>query len=667
MTTLLDAPAPPSLAWLPRGYRPVGPVNHGRDAQMVRAVHSPDGITVVAKLFRVAAAAEHQASLLAGLRGTVAPAVRASKNGVLILEYVEGETLEQRWRCADGKLPVAALSPTLAAIAAAVDDLHRQGILHRDLKPGNILLRADGGVTLLDFEAAIPLDERRGRQAASLLTPGYGAPEEYLQDGEEGPWTDVYALAAIAYRGLTGSPPRPAPSRPAEGADIDAADIPPPLRQVLKDALALNPSTRIRTAANFRRALLSASDERGASTTEGIDWASDEGPRTVPVAREPGAGSPPPYKPRHSSGSRSRRRGPGRLLVLLLLLAAALTGAGWLARPWYERHMKHEWLIDAGGGGDTHTIGDALARSGDGAVLRIRPGLYRESLRIRTPIALVAADPETPPVVSPDSGPCIAISGNGVLVHGLGLRAPGPVEGVEPQPCVIVRGGSPQLEGNQITGDGAPAVLLSDGTAAVLHGNIIRSSAAGIVVTAGARPSIDENGLSDIAGPALLVRGGALPKVENNVFETSGAVVFGEGAAGSFQNNTLRDGRVTAVEIGGAADPEVSGNTIERPAQSGIYIYGDGRGRVHDNRIASSKLSGIVVDGGSPRLTDNQVTESGEHGILIINASGGEIAGNVVRDSKRNGIAIAANARIELGNNTLQGNAAPQLVDLRRR
>ena len=179
--------------------------------------------------------------------------------------------------------------------------------------------------------------------------------------------------------------------------------------------------------------------------------------------------------------------------------------------------------------------------------------------------------------------------------------------------------------------------------------------------------SIDGNTLADIAGPALLVRAGASPSVTNNVFEKSGAVVFGEGAGGTFRNNTLRDGRVTAIEIGSAADPEVSDNTVERPAQSGIYVYGGGRGRIHDNRILSSGLSGIVVDGGAPRLTDNQILESGEHGILVIDASGGQVAGNVVRNSKRNGIAIGAAARIELGSNTLQGNAAPQLVDLRRR
>jgi parallel beta-helix repeat protein len=665
MTTLLDAAPPPSVAWLPDGYRAVGPVRHGRTALTVLAVHVADGATVVAKLFRDPGAAERQASLLSRLRGTVGPRVRARDNGVLLLEYAEGETLEQRWRSAGRKPPAAALVPTLAAVAAAVEELHALGVLHRDLKPGNVLLRLDGGVMLLDFDAAICLNDRRDRQAASLLTPGYAAPEQYRQDSPEGHWTDVYALGAIAHRGLSGAPPPPAPSRPGGAVDIDAADIPPALRDVLRQALALDPDKRTRSAVDFRRALLSAGGDHKAM--EDTSWASDEGPPTVHFAREPGADSPPPYDPGHAPGSRPRRRGAGRMLALLLALAAVIAVAGWLAWPWYERHIKHEWLIDADGAGDTDTIADALARSGDGAMLRIRPGVYRESLRLERPVALVATDPENPPVISPDSGPCIIVRGAGVLVHGLDLRAPPPAEGVEPQPCVVIGGGSPQLEGNRIGGEGASAVLLSDGSDAVLHGNIIRSSAAGIIVTGGARGSIGENMLSDVAGPALLVRGGAQPDVVDNTFETSGAVVFGEGAGGAFKENTLRNGKATAIEIGGAADPEISANNISQPAQSGIYIYGDGRGRFHENRITSSKLSGIVVDGGAPRLTGNEITQSGEHGILIIGASGGEIAGNVVRNSKRNGIAIGADARIELGSNTLEGNAAPQLVDLRRR
>lgn len=667
MTPPLDDSAPPAVAWLPAGYLPLGPVRHGPSAATVRAVHAAEGRTVIAKRFQDPAAAEHQASLITRLPATVAPRVHAREAGVLILEYMEGRTLEQSWGRAGSRLSVAPLLRTLSAIAEAVETMHLQGVIHRDLKPSNILLRADGGVTLLDFESALCLDERQECPPVSLLTPGYAAPEQYRQDGPEGPWTDVYALSAIAFRGLTGSPPLPPPSRPDEGNDIDATDIPPPLRRILKTTLALDPSRRTRSAADYRRALLSAAGTDTSDTTAGIDWATDEGPPTLPIVREPGAGSPPPDDPGPSPGSRSGRKGPGRLLVLLLLLAATLAAAGWLARPWYERHLKQDWLIDGAGAGDARSIGDALARAGDGAVLRVRPGLYRESLQLHRPVALVAADPETPPVVSPDTGPCIAVSGDGVLVQGMDLRAPAPAEGIEPKPCVVIGGGEPRVERNHIAGDGAPAVLLGDGTAAVLQGNIIRSSAAGIVVAGGARASIGENTLTDIAGPALLVRAGASPSISSNVFEKSGAVVFGEGSTGTFRNNTLRDGQLTAIEIGSAADPEVSGNTVERPAQSGIYVYGGGRGWVHDNRILSSALSGIVVDGGAPRLTDNQILESGEHGILVIDASGGQVAGNVVRNSKRNGIAIGAAARIELGSNTLQGNAVPQLVDLRRR
>lgn len=346
-------------------------------------------------------------------------------------------------------------------------------------------------------------------------------------------------------------------------------------------------------------------------------------------------------------------------------MTAAVTT--WLGRPWYERNIKREWVVDAAGGGDTARITDAIARAGDGAAVRIRPGTYGEALSLERPLTLTAADPDNPPVISPVEGPCLAIRGEGAVVTGLSFRAGAVAEGTEAEPCVVVGAGTPWLEGNRIEGSGSPAVLLRDGTTAVLRGNIIASSAAGVVITAGARPVLERNTLAEIAGPALLVRGGAAPLIESNVFEASGAAVFGEGAAGSFRNNTLRHSRATAVEIGGSADPEVVGNVIVQPGESGVYVYGEGRGRVQENRIEASKLSGVVIDGGAPRLIGNQVTESGEHGILVIAAAGGTIDGNTVRNSRRNGIVLGAGTRIELSGNTLQGNAAPQVVDLRER
>ncbi len=646
--------------------RPLGAVTFSAHGSRLRAVDTTDGAIVLVKHPRDPGAAMREASLLARLDGLAVPRLRDLRNGFLVLEHLDGETLEQRLRLAGGRLREDVLWPLLAAAVAAVQRLHEAGVIHRDLKPANILLQPGDRVALLDFGAAAVIGEHTAGATATLLTPGYAAPEQYRQVGPEGPWTDVYALAAVGVRALTGALPPAAPLRSAGAADLDLSGISAAMQPVLYRALALEPRARTQTAADFRRALL-AGDGGSAETPAAGEWDSDDGPPTLLVVREPGAPVPPPRDPSPPSALRTRRRGAGRVLLVVMLLLASVVVAGWLGRPWYERHVKRDWLVDAAGSGDTDRITDALTRAGEGAVLRVRPGTYSESLVVDRPVTLAADDPENLPVIAPASGPCLTLRGDGVTIQGLDLRAPAVAEGIEAQPCVSIGGGAVRLEGSRVHGAGAPALLLRDGAVAQVVGNDIRSSAAGIIVTAGARPAIERNTLAEIAGPALLVRGGAAPVVEGNVFEAGGPVVFAEAATGAFRGNTLRESRATAIEIGGGADPEIAGNGIEHPAQSGVYVYGGSRGVVHDNRIDASELSGIVVDGGAPRLTGNQITGSAEHGILIINASGGGIDGNTVRNSQRNGIVIDTDAKIELGSNTLQGNATPQLVDLRRR
>ncbi|HYN38358.1 MAG TPA: right-handed parallel beta-helix repeat-containing protein [Rhodospirillales bacterium] len=667
MTTLLNAFCPPQPVSLPPRWRPLALPRRRTRGTRLLAEDATDGKTVIVEVPHEPGAAERQAAVLARLGNAAVPPLRHHGNGLLVIERLEGQTLHAMLLRAGGRLPADVLRPLLATIAAAVQTVHAAGVLHRDLKPSNILLRPDGSAVLLDFEAAAAIGAA-ATDAATLLTPGYAAPEQYLRDGPEGPWTDVYALAAVGWQALTGTLP-PVPSAHSAGggaSDAEPAGGASALRAVLRRALATDPRDRPADANAFRRAVLSAEGDRSLPGGGGESPPDDE-PPTIRIERQPGAAHPPPRAPGATLPRRPRRRRTGRLLLLLALLAAAAVAATSLARPWYERHVKRDWLVDAAGNGDATAITDALARAGDGAVLRIEPGTYAESLAVGRPVTLVASNPDSPPVIAPAAGPCLAARGDGIVVQRLALRAPPPAEGIAPEACVIVSGGAPRLDGNIIAGDGAPAVLLRDGTTAVLAGNTIRSTAAGVVVTAGARPGIEGNTFAEITGPALLVRGGAAPVVERNAFQASGAVVFGEGAAGSFRANTLHDSRATAIEIAGSADPEITGNGIERPAQSGVYVYGGGRGQVRDNRIEASKLSGIVVDSGAPVLTGNTIADAGEHGILVVNASGGRIEGNTIRNSRRNGIVVGAEASIDLGGNTLQGNGAPQVLDLRRR
>jgi serine/threonine-protein kinase len=127
----------------------------------------------------------------------------------LVLEWLGGGNLREK--LADGPLPPRQAAELLETLAQVVAFVHRQGFLHRDLKPGNVRFTADGTPKLEDFSLACPspFPADHGEQEGSVVgTPSYMAPEQARgRRGDLGPATDVYGLGAVLYEALTGRPP----------------------------------------------------------------------------------------------------------------------------------------------------------------------------------------------------------------------------------------------------------------------------------------------------------------------------------------------------------------------------------------------------------------------------------------------------------------------------
>ena len=601
----------------------------------------------------------------------------AGAGSCIVLEWVEGVDLESTLARREEPLPDDTLIQLLGRLADAVAAIHAAGWLHRDLKPANVIVRSDGAPVIVDLGAALPIGAQP--DAESEVTDGYGAPEQYLTDAPEGPWTDVYGLGAIGYRALSGRPPVPAPARlrgEAMALAMEAAGKhAETLCRAVDWALMLDAAARPQTAVDWTAGLGISADEPPSPAAHEVSAprpappALDDYPPTVRVRRAPQAKvarSAALAPGRLVAASTRRRAGAVVAAVLLLAIGAGVAAAAWYGQPLYERYLKTEWVVDPEGGGDALAIAEAIARAGAGATIAIGPGTYDESLTIDRALQLVAAVPEDPPLIAPSEGVCLLATGAGGSIVGLRFAgAQGDEPEAEPAPCLLLAHSDLRVEGNQISGGAGPAILIRDGGAPQVTDNVIEGgSGPGIVVTAGAAPQISRNRLAGVAGPSVVVRGGAAPAILDNTVEDSGGLVFAEGASGRIEGNRVISSATSGIEVTSGADPSVVENTIERAGGAGIFVYDHGKGRFERNFIIGSRLSGVVVAaGGNAHLAGNAVRESAEHGVLIVEGGRAVVEGNAVADSKGNGIVVDRDGEAALADNALTGNADPQLLD----
>ena len=137
---------------------------------------------------------------------------RAHGTGYSVMEYAEGETLSEVLQ-RKGTLMEAELKAILFPILDGLEAVHGADFLHRDIKPGNIVIRDDGSPVLIDFGSARQAVAGKSRSVTAIVTPGYAPVEQYSAKGHQGPWTDIYGLGAVCYRCLTGEPPDDATER----------------------------------------------------------------------------------------------------------------------------------------------------------------------------------------------------------------------------------------------------------------------------------------------------------------------------------------------------------------------------------------------------------------------------------------------------------------------
>ena len=175
------------------------------------------------------------------------------------MEYLEGTTLKDYLKDHGGRLGFNEALGIMTPVMDALRELHRVNVLHRDISPDNIYVTAGGQVKLLDFGAARQALRDRSQRLSVILKVGYAPEEQYRSTGNQGPWTDVYAVGATFYHILTGSIPPPSIDRLVEDTiqapSVAGSDIPPAAEQALMTALAVKAAQRYPTIQDFQAAL----------------------------------------------------------------------------------------------------------------------------------------------------------------------------------------------------------------------------------------------------------------------------------------------------------------------------------------------------------------------------------------------------------------------------
>lgn len=137
---------------------------------------------------------------------------KSNGTGYIVMEYIDGRTLSSILR-QFGKLDESQIRAWLWPIMEGLKIVHEAGFLHRDIKPQNIMIRDDDHPVLLDFGSARLALSGKTQSLTSVMTPGYAPLEQYSSHGDQGPWTDIYALGAVMYFCVRGEKPADALDR----------------------------------------------------------------------------------------------------------------------------------------------------------------------------------------------------------------------------------------------------------------------------------------------------------------------------------------------------------------------------------------------------------------------------------------------------------------------
>lgn len=188
---------------------------------------------------------------------------RENHTAYIVMEYIEGITLKAYLKQNGDHIPAQKTLQMMKPVICSLSKVHDMNLIHRDISPDNIMICNNGSVKILDFGGARDYIFSNEKSLSIMLKPGYAPEEQYRTHGNQGPWTDVYALCATMYRCITGSVPPESLERAYQESlppiRSISPDCPPAAASAIEKGMSIYPENRFQSMQELYSALYESS------------------------------------------------------------------------------------------------------------------------------------------------------------------------------------------------------------------------------------------------------------------------------------------------------------------------------------------------------------------------------------------------------------------------
>ena len=523
--------------------------------------------------------------------------IRQHDTAYMVMPYYAGSDLEVYLMERGEPLSEQEAFELIQPIFRALDYIHDESVIHRDIKPANILLASRGAHAfpiLIDFGGARQFVADVTQNYTQLLSLGYAPFEQYFKDGKQGPWTDVYACAAVLYRMMTGERPPDAAERKG-GKPLDLSSFRPALATVLEKALHEDYHERYQSVAELEadyEAALAGTSIPVQPTQTGTAQVDQQG---VEDTQQGGGGGC--LKP---------------LLVtfgLLLVLGAAAAGVWWQffrTRTYVaDTAAKLErFVMEAKGGSTIKVVGDLSVQ---------------RTLEVTQELIIEKGDAEVARVTSQGAFPLIRLSSEEALtLIGLTLGH----TGVEAANVIEVSRGHLVIQDSTIEG------AVSDGNPqAGLGGRGILLKESGQLTTRNA--SFRSNGYAGIEAS-----GANTLTIENSTFEgnDTGLILAGASQTNIAAGKILGSGK-NGILARDTATLKLNSSNVEKNGAHGINLQGSGALEVINSQIYLNRAGIFADDTSTVLITGSTISRHADPGLFLKGSSQATAQGNTFENN----------------------------------